>query len=183
MQNEPQHRDAPVGVKPKCPRRTVMREAAIVLGLGVLIVGVVVALRGSGGGGGHGLAESPVEVHVERGTLELSSLVGRPSALVFWATWCAACADELPDLERLAESGHKVLAISREPLAKTMAFTKARGLSVPLASDRAGASFLAFGVEVLPTIIVFDAAGHPVEVQRGGGSYEDLHTKLTALER
>lgn len=183
MQNEPQHRDAPAGAKPTCPRRTVMREAAIVIGLGVLIVGVVVGLRGGSGQCGQGLDTSTLEVRTERGSVALASLVGRPSALVFWATWCAACADELPELERLAASGHKVLAISREPLEKTMAFTRARGLSVPLASDRAGASFASFGVEVLPTIIVFDAAGHPVEVQRGATSYEQLRAKLAALER
>lgn len=182
MQNEPPHRDAPTGAKPTCPRRTVMREMAIVLGLGVLIVGAVVALRGSGGECGQGLAASRVEIDTERGSVGLASLVGRPSALVFWATWCAACADEMPELERLAASGHRVLAISREPLEKTLAFTRARGLSVPLGSDRAGVSFATFGVEVLPTIIVFDAAGHPVEVQRGASSYEQLRAKLAALE-
>lgn len=161
----------------------VMREMAIVLGLGVLIVGGVMALRGGGGQCEQGLEASALEVRTERGDLALKTLVGRPSALVFWATWCSACNDELPELERLHAEGHIILAISREPLEKTLAFTRARGVAVPLASDRAGATFQAFGVEVLPTVVVFDAAGHPVEVRRGASSYEQLREKLAALAR
>lgn len=37
-------------------------------------------------------------------TVRLSEFRGRPVLLNFWATWCTACAAELPDLIRLAKS-------------------------------------------------------------------------------
>jgi thiol-disulfide isomerase/thioredoxin len=36
---------------------------------------------------------------LEGGTTELSSLLGRPILLNFWASWCAACRMELPALD------------------------------------------------------------------------------------
>jgi thiol-disulfide isomerase/thioredoxin len=37
---------------------------------------------------------------LEGGTIDLSSLRGKPVLLNFWASWCAACRVELPILER-----------------------------------------------------------------------------------
>ncbi len=37
---------------------------------------------------------------LEGGTIDLSSLRGKPVLLNFWASWCAACRTELPILER-----------------------------------------------------------------------------------
>jgi len=37
---------------------------------------------------------------LEGGTIDLSSLRGKPVLLNFWASWCAACRKELPILER-----------------------------------------------------------------------------------
>ncbi len=37
---------------------------------------------------------------LEGGTIDLSSLRGKPILLNFWASWCAACRTELPILER-----------------------------------------------------------------------------------
>ncbi|WP_164940716.1 TlpA disulfide reductase family protein [Bradyrhizobium zhanjiangense] len=37
---------------------------------------------------------------LEGGTVDLSSLRGKPVLLNFWASWCAACRTELPRLER-----------------------------------------------------------------------------------
>lgn len=41
---------------------------------------------------------------LEGGTVDLSSLRGKPILLNFWASWCAACRTELPILERLYRS-------------------------------------------------------------------------------
>ena len=41
---------------------------------------------------------------LEGGTIDLSSLRGKPILLNFWASWCAACRTELPILERQYKS-------------------------------------------------------------------------------
>ena len=48
------------------------------------------------------------------GTVETEALKGRPLVLNFWATWCKACVEELPDLNRLARDV-TVVGISNEP--------------------------------------------------------------------
>lgn len=165
---------------------SVWREVALVVGLGLVVLGLVFWLRAGDGDGHTTRALSPKDtlaVQTAQGHVSLGTFVGRPTVLVFWATWCGACRDELPELAKLAAEGHQVLAVSRERLAKTTAFVRARALEVPLGCDRAGVAFKAFGIEVLPTTIVFDADGRPIEVQRGWTSYERLRERLAVLAR
>jgi thiol-disulfide isomerase/thioredoxin len=55
---------------------------------------------------------------LDGGTIDLSSLRGKPILLNFWATWCAACRIELPILDRLfsdnRRSGLQVIAVSED---------------------------------------------------------------------
>src|SRR5688572_2185308 len=46
---------------------------------------------------------APVEfADIDRVRADLAALKGRPVFLNFWATWCAPCMEELPDLAALA---------------------------------------------------------------------------------
>jgi len=84
-------------------------------------------------------------VSARGGTIDLSSLRGRPILLNFWASWCAACRVELPILERQYRTAWRdslhVLTVSedRGNRATVERFVKALGLrTLPIYLDPNG---------------------------------------------
>lgn len=166
------------------------REATITLALGAKILLVVLVVE-------HGRREAAVDTlpvaspapdfaveSTTGGTLSLGALRGRPVVLVFWATWCGACRDDLPALERLArESGDDfaVMMVSREPVAKLARFAAERRLGVAMGSDRVGRAFAAYGVESLPMTVIVDAYGRIAHDFVGQTTYEALRGHIDRL--
>jgi len=85
---------------------------------------------------------------------------GRPTLLHLWATWCAPCRRELPDLlELAAEMRHvEVVAVSSESWPRIRAHFDG---DVPewIARDPDGELARALGVDALPDTYVIDARG------------------------
>src|SRR5262245_55828588 len=110
------------GTPPRASRRRVgvaVVVAAVAAGTGLLVA----RRRGWIGGPGPGtlLGEVAPDFTLPAlggSRLTLSALRGHPLLLNFWATWCAPCKDELPELELLyrdhQEEGLVVLAVSED---------------------------------------------------------------------
>ena len=103
----------------------------------------------------------------------LAEFRGRPVLLNLWATWCAPCVAELPTLDRLAarRAGEiSVITISqdsddddRTAAAKVDDFfTEAKFSQLGAYLDSESAVMTQLGVGVLPTTILYDAAGKEV---------------------
>jgi peroxiredoxin len=95
----------------------------------------------------------------------------------FWAPWCVACHENVPELSRLQREygarGLRVVGMAREPPADVSAFARRNPLVFPVASDVGGALFAGLGVHSLPYAVLVDRngiivwQGDPLALDRG----------------
>lgn len=94
---------------------------------------------------------------------------GRPTHLVFLATWCPNCLAELPRLSELHDRwsgrGYRLVLVAvrtRQEAERLRAFAEEKNPPGMLLWDRDGSVTQALGVEGLPTHIVFGHDGREV---------------------
>lgn len=108
-------------------------------------------------------------------TINLASLAGKPVLLTFWASDCASCLAEIPDLKQLYENyqakGLIIIAIAMfyDPPDQVVAASKVYGLPYPVVLDPDGQLASAFGqVKLTPTHILIDRFGKQILHKLGG---------------
>lgn len=87
-----------------------------------------------------------------------------PVLLVFWATWCPTCQEEMPELNEWQETktplGLKILAVNvEESRADVEKFIKLKGLKYPVAFDSDGKIANAYGLVGIPVVIYLEKGG------------------------
>lgn len=114
-------------------------------------------------------------------------LLGRVVLLDFWATWCAPCLEELPNLRRIHDDleGVVVLGISLDEAsrARLRSFLLRHEVDWPQVHDGLGLGGRVakrFGVEAVPRTVVVDGRGRLVAVGLRG---EALFVLLRDLSR
>lgn len=156
-----------------------LKEAALMVGVaGAVLLGVA-ALKGRGGSPVVDVDGEAPAFRVARadGSGEVSSddLRGKPVVLTFWATWCPACRDELPELEALSKrvgADIAIVPVSRENAATVQGFAARKGMTMPLYVG--GSAFQAYRIESIPTTIVIDARGRVLAEITGGADADKL---------
>jgi thiol-disulfide isomerase/thioredoxin len=156
-----------------------------------LLVAAVLALAGCGGGGSDGAAgqgfvagdgsivlldaaqrRAAPEISGRTLTgaeLSLGSMRGDVVVLNVWASWCAPCRAEAPDLQEVYEQyddqGLRMVGlVTRDQQAAAEAFVRTFGLTYPSIIDTDAALQMRFGYDTLPpqaipTTLVLDAQG------------------------
>ena len=115
----------------------------------------------------------------------IAAFKGKPVLVNLWATWCAPCVKELPTIEALeAEQKGKlaVIAVSQDMGDKAAVDTFLAGKKIGRFAayhDPDMALSLDMGVQVLPTTILYDAAGQ--EVWRYTGDMDWTGAEARAL--
>lgn len=98
-------------------------------------------------------------------TVDLKDLRGKPILLNFWATWCHACKEELPSMQRLHETmkaeGVQVIAISidRGDAEKVQQYVDEYKLTFPILLDPNQETRRRYFIMGLPTSYLIDANG------------------------
>ncbi|SDF30888.1 Thiol-disulfide isomerase or thioredoxin [Massilia sp. PDC64] len=120
---------------------------------------------------------------------------GKPRALVFFSPWCEtylratrpataqACRRVREDATRLMKQGGVDWLAVAAPLwtsaAELAAYAKTHPGTPPLALDRDGAAFAAFGIRAIPSVVLLDADGRVARVL--GPEERGLDAALRAL--
>ena len=103
--------------------------------------------------------------------IDLESLRGQPVLLTFWASWCGPCRQELPELEKLAgdleETGFVLITVNMDQSpAMGERFLQKYDIDVP-AYRMNPRDLSQLGVQALPTNVLLDREGRPVQIFRG----------------
>lgn len=115
---------------------------------------------------------------------ELRSVVGEPTVLNFFASWCAPCRAELPEFQEVSldarERGVNFLGINtRETDAEAASDLLAvTGVTYPVALGDDGRLFEEVGGLAMPTTAFVSADGTIVEVHSGILRGDDLRAKI-----
>jgi thiol-disulfide isomerase/thioredoxin len=107
-------------------------------------------------------------------TITKESLQGKPTLLMFWASWCGTCQHELPNVKALYEQkskGLQAVAIGfQDDEANIRGYVQAHQSTFvfPVAYDSRNQVATLFRARGTPTFVLLDARGRIVLIHSGG---------------
>lgn len=119
-------------------------------------------------------------------TLDLAAYRGKVTAVLFWATWCKPCTEDLPQLQQLHKEfqprGFEVVGVNLDsPDADIAGFLRNYRVTWPSIHEEGGLESrpaIDFGIFSLPTMFVVDRSG---KVVSNNASITDLKTLVPQL--
>jgi cytochrome c biogenesis protein CcmG/thiol:disulfide interchange protein DsbE len=164
------------------------RRRMIWLALVIVAVGGVVAAEVATIGGGQASRPAPaLPTQVLSGhRVDLASLRGRPALVNFWASWCAPCKQEAPELRSFdREIGNRAALVGvdwNDSESSARAFIAESRWSYPVLRDSSGAVGNAYGLNGLPTTFVLDPSGNIVQRLQGPQTAASLKRTLSSVD-
>jgi thiol-disulfide isomerase/thioredoxin len=166
-------------------RRALIGAAGVALAAGAgLAWWQQTSRRGEGSEVGDGLADFWQTSMPKPGGGELAMATFRPTGLVlnFWASWCAPCVREFPELDRFHQSaksrGWRVLGLAADTMPAVSGFLAKHPVSFDIVvSSIEGLNWsrrLGNDVGGLPFTVIFNPGGAVRSTIRGETSYDKL---------
>ena len=120
---------------------------------------------------------------LEGHAVTVDALSGKPTVVVFWASWCGPCRKETPEVAALhADYGDRVHVVgvnAGEQATKAKTASTQLGMTWPVVLDPDGAVQRRYQVSAIPLVVVLDAQG--LVRYRGHALPTDIHRLLDGL--
>jgi thiol-disulfide isomerase/thioredoxin len=118
--------------------------------------------------------------------ITLSDLQGHPVMILFWATWCGYCRDEMPTIQQIsddyADEGLIVIGINGSDSANDVRnYRSSLNLTFPLLMDSNQIVSALYRVDGYPSLYYIDRAGLIQVVQGGSGGPSMLYANLDQI--
>jgi len=115
-------------------------------------------------------------------THSLASHAGKWVLVNLWATWCAPCLAEMPELEALSKARSQDLVVlglatDGQPASRVTQFADKLGVTYPIIAGNA-AMAKTFGPRGYPTTILYDTSGNKVLVKEGPVTQQEIESVL-----
>jgi len=126
---------------------------------------------------------------IDGGTIGLGDLHGKVAVLNFWASWCAPCRIESPQLDlvyrRMKSRGVEFIGVdTKDAKSNAQAFVRDFHISYPIVFDEQGEIAVRLGnlpARGLPFTVLLDKFGHVAAVYVGELTAKDLQGPLDEL--
>ena len=113
---------------------------------------------------GDELPDAELELLGESGTVNTAEWIGKPTIINFWATWCAFCIDEMPDLEAAHQAlggDVRFVGVDREDpnIEQALELAQETGVTYELVRDPDASYFRAVKGRGMPLTVLVDENG------------------------
>lgn len=176
---------------------TRQRRGVVGAALAVLILAVVVVSNSGGDDGvqnaatpGSGIAvdsELPPQGFelFDGASATFEEFEGTPLVINFWASWCPACVNELPEFQAVHEQRSDEVTFlgiaNADARPAAVGLANEVGLTYPLADDPNGALFREFGLIAMPSTLFVSPHGEILEVFAGQLNESALNDRIDTL--
>lgn len=154
-------------------RRSIVGIAVVILIAAVIVLNVSDRDSLTDGGRKDGGRQLPTDEFAlfEGSSATFSDFEGKPLVVNFWASWCPACVNELPELQRVHERlGDEVTFVgmaNRDQRRAAEALAERVGLTYTLADDPKGDLFRSLDLIAMPSTLFISADGKLQDVFSG----------------
>ncbi|MBV8802916.1 MAG: TlpA family protein disulfide reductase [Gammaproteobacteria bacterium] len=121
-------------------------------------------------------------------TVQLSLLRGKWIIINYWADWCGACRQEIPELnhfyKRIKDMNILFYGVNFDdlPLEELKAATESVGIQFPSLTSDPGSAWNLDNVDAIPTTFIINPEGRVAKVITGTTTEDDLLNTINTLQ-